>query len=136
MTDSNVTRVFSPDEALAFVIERGVITMPVAELAAAWGWPHCTQVYRALDRWVRDGLIERQGKVIRARAKESNSTLGGCETTMASRLIDTADCYQTWSTSLAIASTPRPALMPLRLGLNDSLALQNGVLFQIVGFPR
>ena len=93
MANGNVTRIFSPDEALAFVIERGVITMPVAELAAAWGWPHCTQVYRALDRWVRDGLIERQGKVIRARAKESNSTLGGCETTMASRLIDAADCY-------------------------------------------
>ena len=35
-TVSNVTRVFSPDEALAFVIERGVITVPIAELAAAW----------------------------------------------------------------------------------------------------
>jgi len=69
MTDSNVTRVFSRDKALAFVIERGVITMPIAELAAAWGWPHCTQVYRALDRWVRDGLIERQGKAIRVRSK-------------------------------------------------------------------
>ena len=74
MTDGNVTRVFSPEEALAFVIERGVVTMPIAELATAWGWPHCTQVYRALDRWVRDGLIERQGKVIRARAEESDST--------------------------------------------------------------
>jgi hypothetical protein len=66
MTNGNVTRVFSPDEALAFVMERGVVTMPITELAAAWGWPHCTQVYRALDRWVRGGLIERQGKVIRA----------------------------------------------------------------------
>jgi hypothetical protein len=81
-------RVFSRDKALAFVIERGVIMMPIAELAAAWGWPHCTRVYRALDRWVRDGLIERQGKAIRVRAKESNRTPGGCETTMASRLID------------------------------------------------
>jgi hypothetical protein len=74
MTDGNVTRVFSPDEALAFVIERGVITMPIAELAAAWGCPHCTQVYQALDRWARAGLIERQGKVIRARAEENHST--------------------------------------------------------------
>jgi hypothetical protein len=74
MTDGNVTRVFSPEEALAFVIERGVVTMAIAELATAWGWPHCTQVYRALDRWVRDGLIQRQGKVIRARAKERDST--------------------------------------------------------------
>ena len=67
---SNVTRVFSPDEALAFVIERGVITMPIAELAAAWGWPHCAQVYRALDRGARDGLIERRGRVIRAGAAD------------------------------------------------------------------
>jgi hypothetical protein len=67
---SNVTRVFSPDEALAFVIERGVITMPIAELAAAWGWPHCAQVYRALDRWARAGLIERRGRVIRAAAAD------------------------------------------------------------------
>ena len=74
MTNGNVTRIFSPDEALAFVIERGVITIPVAELAAAWGWPHCTQVYRALDRWVRDGLIERQGKVIRACQGEQQHT--------------------------------------------------------------
>jgi hypothetical protein len=73
MTNGNVTRVFSPDEALAFVIERGVITMPIAELAAAWGWPHCTQVYRALDRWVRDGLIERQGKVIRTCARRGTA---------------------------------------------------------------
>jgi hypothetical protein len=35
MTDGNETRVFSPDEALAYVIERGVITMPIAEVAAA-----------------------------------------------------------------------------------------------------
>jgi hypothetical protein len=67
---SNVTRVFSPDEALAFVIERGVITVPIAELAAVWGWPHCAQVYRALDRWARDGLIERRGRVIRAPAAD------------------------------------------------------------------
>jgi hypothetical protein len=73
MTDNNVTRVFSPDEALAFVIERGVIAMPISELAAAWGWPHCTQVYRALDRWVRDRQIEHQGKVIRARAGEGRT---------------------------------------------------------------
>ena len=58
------------NEALAFVIERGVITMPIAELAAAWGWPHCAQVYRALDRWARDGLIERRGRVIRAPAAD------------------------------------------------------------------
>jgi hypothetical protein len=32
MTDNNVTRVFSLDEALAFVIERGVIAMPISEL--------------------------------------------------------------------------------------------------------
>ena len=44
MTNGNVTRIFSPDEALAFVIERGVITMPIAELAAAWGWPYIPQV--------------------------------------------------------------------------------------------
>ena len=69
-TVSNVTRVFSPDEALAFVIEHGVITMPIAELAAAWSWPHCAQVYRALDRWARDGLIERRGTVIRAPADD------------------------------------------------------------------
>jgi hypothetical protein len=51
MTNGNVTRVFSPDEALTFVIERGVVvTMPIADLAAVWGWPHCTQVYQALNR--------------------------------------------------------------------------------------
>jgi hypothetical protein len=37
MTDGNETCVFSPDEALAHLIERGVITMPIAQLAAACG---------------------------------------------------------------------------------------------------
>ena len=32
------------------------------------GLPHCTEVYKAIDRRVRDGLIERQAKVIRVRA--------------------------------------------------------------------
>jgi hypothetical protein len=50
MTNGNVTRVFSPDEALTFVIERRVVTMPIADLAAVWGWPHCTEVYQALNR--------------------------------------------------------------------------------------
>jgi hypothetical protein len=77
-TASNVTRVFSPDEALAFVIERGVITMPIAELAAAWGWPHCAQVYRVLDRWARDGLIERRGPVTNGRSLE-DETLFWCD---------------------------------------------------------
>jgi hypothetical protein len=40
----SVTRVFSLDEALAVVIWRGVVTMP-----AAWGLPHCTEVYQAID---------------------------------------------------------------------------------------
>jgi hypothetical protein len=67
VTDSNVTRVFSLDEALAFILERGKVHMTVPELASTWSWPHRTQVYRALDRWVREGLIERGGNVIRAR---------------------------------------------------------------------
>ena len=85
MIDSNVTRVFSPDEALAFVIERGVITMPISELAAAWGWPHCSQVYRALGRWVRDGWIEHHGQVIRARAWGGQQTPGCSQRTRCRR---------------------------------------------------
>jgi hypothetical protein len=57
---NNVTRVVSPDEALAFVIERGVITMPIAELAAAWGWPRCAQVYRG--RVIRAPAPDRAGR--------------------------------------------------------------------------
>jgi hypothetical protein len=67
VTDSNVTRVFSMDEALGFIFKRGKVHMTVPELASAWSWPHRTQVYRALERWTREGLIERDGNVIRAR---------------------------------------------------------------------
>src|SRR5215467_1701132 len=70
MTASNVTRVFSPDEALAFVIERGVITMPIAELAAAWAG---RTVPRSTGRSIdgpETGLIERRGRVIRAPAAD------------------------------------------------------------------
>jgi hypothetical protein len=73
MTDTDVTRVLTADEALTWLTERSPITAPVASLAEAWGWSR-QSVYRILDRWVREGAIERRGNTI---AVVTSATLEG-----------------------------------------------------------
>jgi hypothetical protein len=65
MTDTGVTRVLTVEEAFDWLTERGELTLSVAALAEAWGWPHRQSVYRTLDKWARDGVIERRGNTIR-----------------------------------------------------------------------
>ena len=65
MTDTGITRVLTVEEAFAWLTDRGEVTLSVAVLAEAWGWPHRQRVYRTLDKWARDGVIERRGNTIR-----------------------------------------------------------------------
>jgi hypothetical protein len=50
MTDTGITRVLTVEEAFAWLIDRGEVTLSVAALAEAWGWLHRQSVYRTLDR--------------------------------------------------------------------------------------
>jgi hypothetical protein len=68
MTDGNETCVFSPDEALAYVIERSVITMPTAKRAAA-----CALI-------ISRGTFSRFSLLLHSRARQqsiSNQMKGG-----------------------------------------------------------
>jgi hypothetical protein len=61
---ADVVRVLSPAEALAFIVDRGVVDMRPSELARAFGWSR-QRAHQWIERQVRDGLLIRDGSVIR-----------------------------------------------------------------------
>jgi len=56
-------RPFTDEEALAWLRERGKLTIAGAQLARQWGWGE-RKAQRKLDDWKSDGLIKRSGKQI------------------------------------------------------------------------
>ncbi len=58
-------RPFTDEEALAWLRERGKLTIAGAQLARQWGWGE-RKAQRKLDDWKSDGLIKRSGKQITA----------------------------------------------------------------------
>jgi len=64
-TKVTALRPFTDEEALAWLRERGKITVAGAELARQWGWGE-RKAQRKLDDWKTDGLIRRNGKQITA----------------------------------------------------------------------
>ncbi|HEY2531883.1 MAG TPA: helix-turn-helix domain-containing protein [Xanthobacteraceae bacterium] len=60
-------RAFTEDDALAFLRERGKLTVAATQLAQQWGWP-ARRVQRKLADWEAAGLIRRKGKRITVRA--------------------------------------------------------------------
>src|SRR5258708_25669076 len=58
-------RPFTDEEALAWLRERGKLTIAGAQLARQWGWGE-RKAHRKLDDWKSDGLIKRSGKQITA----------------------------------------------------------------------
>src|SRR5258708_34993177 len=64
-TKVTALRPFTDEEALAWLRERGKITVAGADLARQWGWGE-RKAQRKLDDWKTDGLIRRNGKQITA----------------------------------------------------------------------
>ena len=55
-------RPFTDEEALAWLRERGKLTIAGAQLARQWGWGE-RKAQRKLDDWKSDGLIKRDNQV-------------------------------------------------------------------------
>jgi len=120
------TQQFSDEQALAWLRERGRITVPASHLARAWGWPE-RRTRRKLDSWNRAALIRRKGKLIAVVAMKSDTRVparrtpnGHAQTQYAAVGCATSDTnvahqLDTQTFLKRASAKPSPQIAPLKL---------------------
>src|SRR5712672_240671 len=89
-------QLFSEEQALAWLRERGRISAPASHLARVWSWGE-RRTRRKLDGWKLAGLIRRKGKLITVVATKSDTPISGKRTANGHAQTEQADAG--WATS-------------------------------------
>jgi len=106
-------RPFTDEEALAWLRERGKLTIAGAQLARQWGWGE-RKAQRKLDDWKSDGLIKRSGKQITALGtavlpKPDMSVLAKSDTKSDMTILPSERGFQVQGHQISLPSAKPPA---------------------------